>query len=605
MSELNPTTPNDADADSAVAAQKDAYDLFDRTTLYAKAEQSYNNKELSREWKRPPISSAEVGVDEIRDFDSNDDNDNELLGKPRRYSGDMNKGHPRPDRSCLPKDLDLSSMLVKERRAKRFLMLLCFILGLACLTLLLDPNNRHDGGSINDPGLRSFRSKSQYVIPDDEYTDQEEGNDLPDNSLVSYSNQVLEHRDITPTDFFKSSDAEAYVGEIDNGEYPVEEGSVQDFTQGHQSNLETTSIYETNDIVDVAPNTSSYADQSGNQESVSSSQVNNGVSDSAPNNNLNSYPDQESASSNQDSASGNQAEENTDSWSPLAIQSNFRSLTNVQPVNDDLPFLWFIPKAGSNRVQDVLMRCFNLVASTREGGLGEHANAPLETFIGATDARQYVNVDLTTVEGIKSAIDRNFIQSKLADVAITPMITEASEIFSNGVQQQTEKQQQQLGRCLALLRHPIERAVDIFNTLKATNSLYRDTSIEGYAESMESENNWMTRELTGKTSGGVLNDRDLLAAKEFLRDYCVIGIHDQIAESIRRFGNAFGWKSHDVNAADGFSPCVDNTLRQGSLIAEHNVSYGEESWVWSLFLESNRYDMELYRYALELFRSGT
>ena len=69
-----------------------------------------------------------------------------------------------------------------------------------------------------------------------------------------------------------------------------------------------------------------------------------------------------------------------------------------------------------------------------------------------TDRSPFVNIDSTTVEGIKRAREMGFADAQLADVVVSPYVFETNDLFTK-----TAK-----GRLFSVFRHPIERAVSMF-----------------------------------------------------------------------------------------------------------------------------------------------
>ena len=136
------------------------------------------------------------------------------------------------------------------------------------------------------------------------------------------------------------------------------------------------------------------------------------------------------------------------------------------------------------------------VLSAPEPQQQEHQESDLKIVISG-DGRKYVNVDVTTTEGIIQASQRGFATSNLADIIFTPLLLEASELLLNG---DTNK-----GRMFALFRHPIERLTSIFYYLqKATweptyDPQLAQMTIDDYARSEKCESNWLVRSL-GKLS---------------------------------------------------------------------------------------------------------
>ncbi len=68
----------------------------------------------------------------------------------------------------------------------------------------------------------------------------------------------------------------------------------------------------------------------------------------------------------------------------------------------------------------------------------------------------FVNVDTTTVEGLKRAKRLGLAQSGLADTIVTTYVHELHELFDK----------QHRGRLFAMFRHPVDRAVSLFHYLK-------------------------------------------------------------------------------------------------------------------------------------------
>ena len=80
------------------------------------------------------------------------------------------------------------------------------------------------------------------------------------------------------------------------------------------------------------------------------------------------------------------------------------------------------------------------------------------------------------------------------------------------------------GRCFTILRHPVERAVALYFTLKRNGKLSDPhMTLEQYAASDLSENNWMTRMLTNDMNG-VLTPKHFEVAKEVRVDEIYIYI---------------------------------------------------------------------------------
>ena len=198
---------------------------------------------------------------------------------------------------------------------------------------------------------------------------------------------------------------------------------------------------------------------------------------------------------------------------------------------------------------------------------------------------------MSTLEGIRGAIDLGFGSSGLADVIETPYIGEAASMFHPP---------DSIGRCFALMRHPIERAISKFYYLRIStwekdfSSKYKNITIEKYARDM-GENNWMTRKIIQKMNGP-LNLNDLNRAKSLLEKRCIIGLTDRYMESLNRFQIYFNWDNSKIDECQK-KLMVNKKARN---INDH-PTFDNKTLVWNFFLKSNVYDVELYQWAVQLF----
>ena len=229
---------------------------------------------------------------------------------------------------------------------------------------------------------------------------------------------------------------------------------------------------------------------------------------------------------------------------------------------------------------------------------GTNVNDNLE-IVKLDNGNRYVNVDMTNPDGIEHAKALGFGASGLANVVITSWFHDAASVFDSGYVK---------GRCFALLRHPIRRAISMFYYLKdATwehtySEIYKDMDILEYATSKYAEDNWMVRFLTNEMNG-VLYDRHLDLAIEVLESKCLVGIMEDFSASIKRFDRYFGWNKIDfggpVSKADR-GTCVARVIQEPDNAHPH-PSFEEGGDVWNLLLEKNKYDLALYEYARHLF----
>jgi len=250
--------------------------------------------------------------------------------------------------------------------------------------------------------------------------------------------------------------------------------------------------------------------------------------------------------------------------------------------------------SGGTMYADVLGSCLHLVQASEVGGMGGHAN---DTALMTVEifGESFVNVDVTTSAGIAKAIRLNLAKSGLADVVFSPRFNETKYLFNKGNQ----------GRMFALFRNPIQRSANMYHYFSTAkwdpmyNPQLTKISLEEYAVSNYMETNYMTRILLNKP-GGRLTQRDVEIAKEIVRHKCLVGIFEQLQESIERFEHYFGWSRSGQETKN----CKERVLAQGTR------KYGfmdvpENSQAWNLLYQQNIFDMELYNFAKSVFQYQT
>ncbi len=157
------------------------------------------------------------------------------------------------------------------------------------------------------------------------------------------------------------------------------------------------------------------------------------------------------------------------------------------------------PQCGGTTLQDLMMHCFGMIGANEIGGAYVKDTGPLEV-VKLDNGNRYVNVDMSNPDGIAHAQELGFGQSGLADVIMTSWLHPTAIVFGSGgddVDDTADGYEFHRGRCFTLVRHPIRRAISMFYYLKdATwehtfSEVYKTMTIEEYAESQYSEDNWM------------------------------------------------------------------------------------------------------------------
>lgn len=199
---------------------------------------------------------------------------------------------------------------------------------------------------------------------------------------------------------------------------------------------------------------------------------------------------------------------------------------------------------------------------------------------------RYLNIDTTTTSGIQRAVQLGFATSGLGNAIATPFIFESKNLLLPN--------SSLMGRFFALFDHPVERAVRVFEHLKATDPEVGFMNLIQYAASTKIENNYLTRKLSNHPSGELTDDH-IKVALEVIRRKFLVGLGKHIDASFTRFEQYFRWiyKVNPVHQEQCRSGLVEDKTQ-----VEKPVEGGTE---WQLIEFQNQFDLQLYGYIEALF----
>ncbi len=282
----------------------------------------------------------------------------------------------------------------------------------------------------------------------------------------------------------------------------------------------------------------------------------------------------------------------------FAIRNNLSDPNTTPSTNNNkyTPLLWNIPESGNDLIGEVLSSCKSFkIASALDANNPKLAVSKLQVF--KLNQKQVINVDLSSSSGIQRAKDLNLVSSNIADIIISPMFEEVVTLFDESHK----------GRAFTIMRDPIDRVLTLIRYLNHAN--------HPNASEMNTQfivNNWMVRTLAGKFNTELTTD-DLNVAKSVLEQKFVVGLFDEMEDSMKRFESYF-----DVTfaAQERGVKCRHSTLKQWQsnnkesselTKSEKKKSSGSTSTSTTtttsiLSLENqNKFDIELYAFAKQLY----
>jgi len=201
---------------------------------------------------------------------------------------------------------------------------------------------------------------------------------------------------------------------------------------------------------------------------------------------------------------------------------------------------WHIPKSGGTTAKR-LYQCMGQTLAHRVGADPRHGH-DTDSEIVVFEPHQgkdwkVVNVDTTIKSGIIRAKKLGLVQSHTTDLIFTMEPNFAGQELYD---------EENKGRFLALFRHPVERAVSMFYYLQTATweRTYRpewaNMTVMEWASLPNSEVDYMVHKLVGKPFGEIVDETDLIIAKELVRQRFIVGLMGEMNESIRRFNVVLG-----------------------------------------------------------------
>eukprot|EP00585_Thalassiosira_rotula_P017770 CAMPEP_0196207904 /NCGR_PEP_ID=MMETSP0912-20130531/8711_1 /TAXON_ID=49265 /ORGANISM="Thalassiosira rotula, Strain GSO102" /LENGTH=414 /DNA_ID=CAMNT_0041482631 /DNA_START=53 /DNA_END=1297 /DNA_ORIENTATION=+ len=168
--------------------------------------------------------------------------------------------------------------------------------------------------------------------------------------------------------------------------------------------------------------------------------------------------------------------------------------------------------------------------------------------------------------------------------------------------------EQHKARVLAMFRHPVDRLVSKFYYLQVATweNTYRpewkDMDILEWVQNHNADNNHMVKKLAGKGQTEPADETDLKRAKRTVWQRMIVGVTEEMEESIHRFNIVAGISDTSVRGR----VCMKQFFaRSGKEKRRNSVSYSKIEKghsAWDYLAERNQFDIELYELVLKLFK---
>ena len=205
-----------------------------------------------------------------------------------------------------------------------------------------------------------------------------------------------------------------------------------------------------------------------------------------------------------------------------------------------IPFMW--SPGAPNFIADEMLKCFPLTQASwvvsRVGRRHEGApDADFQVLPGKPDEKgSYLDVDMSTLHGLRRASDFFLFDRHLADYVASPFLPEVLEMFPESHK----------GRIFTMLMDPIARVKASYNHL-SQNSYITGSLLEFASSNHLLANDYTVRTLSGKWDVSIpLGPGDVNTALEVLRTKFHVGVMRYYKEWMVSLIQTFGWGGMDA-----------------------------------------------------------
>jgi hypothetical protein len=273
------------------------------------------------------------------------------------------------------------------------------------------------------------------------------------------------------------------------------------------------------------------------------------------------------------------------------MKNNIADLGEPYDKTKDTPFFFMIPKSGTTTLGSYMTNCVtdDLVTANE---VGKFYLSDTLQVVEHTNLNKYLNIDVTKRDGLDHGYELGLAESALADVIITGFPVQVASIFNS----------HNKARMFTLMRHPLQRIMSEFYYVQIADwepisykPFLKNWTLEQYVKSDYTSDNFMTRQLVGKSSKNLeLTMEDAENAKNILTEKCLVGLTKDYKETLLRFKQYFGWHHDQQCFEDLFAKGGKKNSNKHPILKQGSRDY-------DALMKHDKFDMLLWNHAIKLF----
>eukprot|EP00581_Thalassiosira_minuscula_P016338 CAMPEP_0183711520 /NCGR_PEP_ID=MMETSP0737-20130205/7010_1 /TAXON_ID=385413 /ORGANISM="Thalassiosira miniscula, Strain CCMP1093" /LENGTH=320 /DNA_ID=CAMNT_0025940055 /DNA_START=165 /DNA_END=1127 /DNA_ORIENTATION=+ len=266
----------------------------------------------------------------------------------------------------------------------------------------------------------------------------------------------------------------------------------------------------------------------------------------------------------------------------------------------EIATFWHLPRSGGTTLKEIY-KCMGQTLAVRGGVNPQFGDKNDEEFAIFEPGHEVINVDTVTKKGLLRAKKLKLVQSGKVDLIVTSgsLNFAIEHLYDNSHK----------GRLLALFRHPVERLVSQFyyRHMAISDDLeWKESDIVHWAENVveEEQINLLVKTLVGlDRKSAFITEEDMSVAILTMRQKIVIGLTEEMEESIHRFNFFMGINEAEENKSECMNQYFGHGIKKDNSNPHPMVEEG--SLAWEAIAKRNEFDIRLYKAIVEQFHEQT